>query len=363
MAVDGTMNGGSPHRESRWRIGTGARAWSVAGVGVLSFVMTLVGPISPAPTVPAAHSFQAWLNDLMNEALDRGFDRRLVTRVLSGLRPLPGVTQADRAQAGASPALDAYLSKRLTSDRIARGREELREHRPLLDRVEQAFGVQRRFVVAIWGIETGYGTYRGEVPVFQALATLAWAPRRAPYFREELFEALGMVQREQIDVESMTGSWAGAMGQPQFMPSSYVKYAVDFDGDRRRDIWHSSPDALASIANYLRTFGWLDGQTWGREVRVPDAARKRITDTVSKREDGCGAIRTLTTRRPLNEWATAGVRRANGLPLPPADVSASLVLTVGARTFLVYPNYESILAYNCSHAYALSVAMLADALR
>ena len=161
----------------------------------------------------------------------------------------------------------------------------------------------------------------------------------------------------------MTGSWAGAMGQTQFMPSSYLKYAEDFDKDGRRDIWKSTPDALASIANYLKGYDWKTGETWGREVRVPAAARERITDEVKMRTEGCYAIRNMTERRKLSEWTKFGVRRANGKPLPTANLNASLVTTGDQRTFLVYQNYESLLGYNCAHYYALSVALLADRLQ
>jgi membrane-bound lytic murein transglycosylase B len=199
--------------------------------------------------------------------------------------------------------------------------------------------------------------------VFQALATLAWDPRRAEYFRGELFDALRIVQRGHIDTRTMLGSWAGAMGQPQFMPSSYLRYAYDFDRDGRRDIWRSVPDTLASIANYLRSFGWRNAETWGREVSMTPSVRARLTGAWPARADGCGAIRTLTVARPLSEWADEGVGLTDGSPLPRVRVRASLVLTPDARTFLVYRNYESILAYNCSHYYALSVAMLADRIK
>jgi membrane-bound lytic murein transglycosylase B len=238
----------------------------------------------------------------------------------------------------------------------------MREHRALLGRLEHWFGVQRRFVVAIWGAETGYGPYSGDVPVFQALATLAWEPRRAEYFRAELFDALRIAQRGQIDVASMVGSWAGAMGQPQFMPSSYLEFAFDFDRDGRRDIWNSTADTLASIANYLRSFGWRNGETWGREVALTPAARARIVRELASRTEGCAAVKTMTERLDLEQWAALGVRLRDGSPLPRADIEASLVLT-DARTFLVYSNYEALLAYNCSHHYALSVAMLADRIR
>jgi membrane-bound lytic murein transglycosylase B len=238
----------------------------------------------------------------------------------------------------------------------------MREHRRLLDRIERWFGVQRRFVIAIWGAETGYGPYSGDIPVFQALSTLAWDPRRADYFRAELFDALRIVQRGHIDLDSMRGSWAGAMGQPQFMPSSYLRYAFDFDRDGRRDIWGSTADTLASIANYLRAFGWHNGETWGREVALPDTTGTGGAGGVPHRGEGCPAVRAMSEPRPLVSWAARGVRLLDG-PLPRADLDASLVTTADRRAFLVYRNYEAILAYNCSHHYALSVAFLAERIR
>ena len=222
--------------------------------------------------------------------------------------------------------------------------------------------MQRRFLLALWGMETRYGRVTGNTPVFQALATLAWEPRRATYFRGELFNALTMVQRGHIDAPSMTGSWAGAMGQTQFMPSSYLTYAVDFDGDGRRDIWKSTGDALGSIANYLKGFGWNSDETWGREVKVSAAVREEIARTIPRRTEGCYAVRNMTERRPLAEWQKLGVRLTNGRALPRAAIRAGLV-DVGERTFLVYPNYDAILAYNCAHYYALTVALLSDRLR
>jgi membrane-bound lytic murein transglycosylase B len=339
------------------------RACAIGCVAVLPIAMARAAQTSPTLPASPPPPFHLWLTDLIGEAVGRGFDRRLVNQALSGLQPLPRVIQSDRAQTAPSRGLQVYLSERLTPDLITRGREKMREHRRLLDRIERYFGVQRRFVVAIWGAETGYGPYTGDVPVFQALATLAWEPRRAEYFRAELFDALRIVQRGQISIGSMVGSWAGAMGQPQFMPSSYIKYAFDFDRDGRRDIWRSIPDTLASIANYLRSFGWRNGETWGREISLTTTVRTRIMSQVTSRKDGCGAIRTLTPSRTISAWAADGVRLADGRALPRGDIEGSLVLTADPRTFLVYHNYESILAYNCSHYYAISVAMLADAIR
>ena len=160
----------------------------------------------------------------------------------------------------------------------------------------------------------------------------------------------------------MTGSWAGAMGQAQFMPSNYLKYAVDFNRDGRTDIWKSTGDALASIANYLKGFGWRNDQTWGREVKVPASARAAITESIPRRTEGCYAIRNMTERVPLERWQKLGVTNLDGGPLPQTDVPAGLV-DVGERMFLVYPNYDAILGYNCAHYYALTVALLGDSLR
>jgi membrane-bound lytic murein transglycosylase B len=194
----------------------------------------------------------------------------------------------------------------------------------------------------------------------QALATLAYDGRRGELFRNELFDALRIVERGHASLDRLKGSWAGAMGQPQFMPSSYLKYAEDFDGDGERDIWSTPADVFASIANYLKGFGWDRGATWGREVRLPSPSDAFLAE-LGTRAEGCRAERALSPRRPLVEWAAKGVRTAAGGPLPAADREASL-LDAGGRYFLVYGNYEAILGYNCANAYALSVALLGDRL-
>jgi peptidoglycan lytic transglycosylase B len=322
-----------------------------------------VTPIpNPEPTVDSGLPFGDWLNELIKEARNRGYSDDLVSETLEGLQPLERVIRSDRSQAELNPGFDRYLSARLTPALVKRGRELGTENHSLIARIEKDFHVQGRFLLAIWAMETRYGRITGRVPVFQALATLAWEPRRAGYFRGELFNALEMVQRHDIEAKTMIGSWAGAMGQTQFMPSSYLKYAVDFDGDSRRDIWASTPDTLASIASYLKGFGWNDGETWGREVKVTADVRERIDMAIPKRTEGCYAIRNMTERRPLSEWQALGVRRLDGGALPKITRMAGLV-DVGTRRFLVYPNYDAILGYNCAHYYALTVALIADRLR
>ena len=336
-------------------------AFVMAGVAVTAQTPQQETPLPApgSPVVDTSQNFNEWLTALIKEAQTRGYSENLVSETLQGLTPLEHVIQSDRSQAELNPGFDRYLSARLTPTLVKRGKELLAENRSLLRRIENTYNVQGRFLLAIWAMETRYGRITGRVPVFQALATLAWEPRRASYFRGELFDALTMVQRGNIDAKTMTSSWAGAMGQTQFMPSSYLKYAVDFDGDDRRDIWGSIPDTLASIANYLKGFGWTRDQTWGREVKVTAAVRSRINQSIPKRTEGCYAIRNMTIRRPLSDWRRMGVRRVDGGPLPKIDRAAALV-DVGTRKFLVYPNYDAILGYNCAHYYALTVALIAD---
>jgi len=344
--------------------------WLALVLGLFPLTQQAAAPVPQAPSngVPEVASaaqtqpFEEWREALVKEAREKGFPEELVENTLAGLEPLHRVIASDRSQAELNPGFARYFDNHVSRSLVRRGRELSQEHAALLRRIEADYDVQQRFVVAIWGMESRYGRIMGRTPVFQALATLAWEPRRAAFFRGELFDALAMVDKGYIDAPSMTGSWAGAMGQTQFMPSSYLKYAVDFDGNGRRDIWKTPGDALASIANYLKGFGWNDDETWGREVHVPAAARARIQADVPRRTEGCYAIRNMTTRVPLSQWRRLGVTRLDGGPLPQADVEAGLV-DVGERTFLVYPNYDAILGYNCAHYYALTVALLADRLR
>jgi membrane-bound lytic murein transglycosylase B len=298
---------------------------------------------------------------VIDEARARGYSDELINSTLVGLSPIARVVERDSAQAEFTITLDRYFRTRITPRVVRVGRERATEQRALLGRIQASYGVSPSILLAIWGLESHYGQFTGAYPVFQALATLAFEPRRAEFFRDELFNALAIVSGGYIDAKTMTGSWAGAMGQPQFMPSSYLKHAVDFDNDGLRDIWHSSADTLASIASYLRDAGWERGMTWGREVTVSAAARKQIAD-IPMRDVGCSAKRKMTERRPLPIWSESGVRLKTGRPLPASDLPASLV-EVNGRSFLVYPNYEAILDYNCAHLYALSVGMLADRLQ
>jgi membrane-bound lytic murein transglycosylase B len=322
--------------------------------------MITISHIRVSGQEPVRPSFTEWLEGVRIEALDRGIRKDVVDEALAGIEePLAVVIERDRSQAEVVLPLETYIARQINASRIRGGRQMLAAHRTVLQSVEQKYGVPARYIVAIWGIESNYGRFTGVRPTIAALATLAWDPRRSTRFRRELFDALDIVNRGDIELARLQGSWAGAMGQPQFMPSSYLKFAEDFDGDGRRDIWNSTPDIFASVANYLKGHGWTTGQRWGREVKVSQATRTRIRSDVPRRDGSCSATRDMSAVLPLEQWQELGVRTIEGGNLPVADQAASLV-SGSTRHFLVYGNYDTLLEYNCAHAYALSVALLGD---
>lgn len=336
------------------------RLWVVCLV-LCAVLLTAVssGHVLPAQRQP---SFGEWLAGLRTEALSRGISEKTVTAALGAVEPLPVVVERDRTQAETTLSIDQYLKRRLTSRMVRTGRDMAARHRALLGRVSADYGVPPQVIVAIWGLESNYGRFTGTRPTIPALVTLAYDGRRS-LFREELFAALRVIDEDGFAAEDLKGSWAGAMGQPQFMPSSYLQYAVDYDKDGRRDIWTSLPDVFASTANYLKANGWETGVRWGREVSLTKAAEARVNEAVPQRGSGpCTAVRTMTEPRPVNEWRALGVKLPGGASLPVSDIPASLV-RVDRRVYLVYRNYETLLAYNCANPYALSVAMLADRIR
>lgn len=309
--------------------------------------------------------YERWLASLIDEARERGISDSLIRDVLEPVRPIPQVISNDRNQAEFVETLERYLERRVTDWRINTGRQRMSEHAGLLQRITREYGVPGRYIVAIWGIETNYGNFTGGTDVIRALVTLAFDPRRADYFRRELFAALQILEEGHIGHEQMVGSWAGAMGQSQFMPGSFLDHAVDFDGDGRRDIWQSEADVLASIANYLNQRGWQTGQVWGRPVQLPpglDLQQERWQQ--SAYQGSCSVLRRHSVRLPLSEWQKAGIRQEDGSDLPEADFRASVIQPDGpdGQAFMVYNNFRTILGYNCANSYALAVSLLADQL-
>jgi membrane-bound lytic murein transglycosylase B len=311
---------------------------------------------------PARPSFAEWLAGVRAEAIARGVKEEIVDAALADVvEPQPIILERDRSQAETILPLETYIARSLTPKLILAGRDAIAKHRELLDQVAERYGVPSRIIVAVWGLESNFGRFSGVRPTVPALATLAWDPRRATFFRGELFDALEILNRGDIDLPRLKGSWAGAMGQTQFMPSSYLKFAEDFDGDGRRDIWSTPADVFASIANYLKCHGWTADRGWGREVKVAPEAARRIARDVAPRSGTCQATRNMSVGLPLSRWEQLGVRLPSGKALPKSDVPASLVSGT-TRHFLVDANYDAILEYNCAHSYAITVALLGDAI-
>jgi membrane-bound lytic murein transglycosylase B len=313
----------------------------------------------PQPVDPVRPAFGDWLVALRKEALAQGISERTVSAALGSVEPLPVVIERDRSQAERVLAVDVYLKRRLDRKLVRTAREMARRHATLLRKVSSRYGVPPGVLVAIWGLESNFGRFSGVRPTVAALATLAYDNRRAALFRDELFSALRILDREDVAVDRMKGSWAGAMGQPQFMPSSYLKYAQDFDGDGRADIWASQPDVFASIANFLKEQGWKAGAPWGRRVKLPAATVAKLERSAPLRGEGCEAVRQMTRQLPWSEWRAMGVKLDGRQKAPSPKTPASLV-RAGSLNFLVFDNYSALLQYNCAHAYALSVALLSE---
>jgi membrane-bound lytic murein transglycosylase B len=322
-----------------------------------------LGAQSPIPVAAVATPppFDEWLVELRAEAIGRGIPAELVDRAFADVEPVAQIIQRDRTQAEFALDLEDYLKRRLTPQTVKLAKRMHARHRALLTKIEKQYGVASEILVSVWGLESNFGRFSGVRPTIPALVTLAYDPRRGTMFRNELFSALEIVNRGDIELERLKGSWAGALGQPQFMPSSYLAYAQDFDRDGRKDIWFSQPDVFASIAFYLQKHGWTPGERWGREILVPPLIQKAAL-AIPRRETGCRARRLMTPPRPLAEWREMGLKTRSNVPLPRSAMTASLV-EAGSRTFLLYDNYEALLGYNCAHSYALSVGLLADRIR
>jgi membrane-bound lytic murein transglycosylase B len=295
----------------------------------------------------AQGDFAAFLAGVRADAIRAGVSPRTAERALAGVHPNAHVLELDQHQPESQLTWAQFRAKIVTDKRVAEGRDQARANAAVLRAVEDRYGVARSVMLGIWGLESNFGATGGNYSVVEALATLAYDGRRSSFFRAELIAALKILDAGDISPERMVGSYAGAMGQPQFMPSSYLRLAVDFDGDGRRDIWGSKADSLASIANYLEKSGWRRGETWGEEVRVPGNF------------DPSGAGRERM--RALADWSRAGVRRVDGSPLR-GDGQAGLLMPDGAGgdAFVVYPNFSAVRKYNASDYYVLSVGLIGD---
>ena len=307
--------------------------------------------IVPAAIVPAGaadQDFATWLAAFKAEAIAQGIRKETVEAAFVGVEPIPHVLELDRRQPETTITFTTYVQRVVTADRVEAGRRHLAENRKLLDEVGARYNVQPRFIVALWAVESGFGVVMGDFNVVAALATLAYDGRRGAFFRKELIAALKILDQGHFQPGELKGSWAGAMGQTQFMPSSFLSYAVDYNGNGRQDIWTDHADVFASIANYLKSCGWNGAIGWGRAVKLP----KRFDSTAL---DG----KTLKT---VDGWRALGVRRSDGGELPHADLEAGLVQPGGTAgpTLMTYGNYRAIMKWNHSLYFATAVSYLAD---
>ena len=321
----------------------------------LGLAAALAAP-SMAPTTPAADpAFARCMTQLQATAAKQGVAADRFTAITAGLQPDPSVLPLLDAQPEFTTPIWDYLAALVDRPRVDDGRAMLQQHRDLLQRVSAQYGVDPATIVAVWGVESDYGRVFGKRPLLQSLATLSCAGRRQPFFRGELLALIKLIEQGDLQAQGLTGSWAGAFGHTQFMPSTYARIAVDGDGDGRRDLVGSIPDALASTANYLKRAGWRSGEPWGMEVRVPEGFKT--------------AQAGRTQRRALADWRALGVTGLDGSALAPqglpADARAALLLPAGSKgpALLVFRNYDAIYSYNAAESYALAIATLADRLR
>lgn len=321
-------------------------------VGLVSICMMLVHP-----AFAQTQSFEQWLAEFRIDAKARGISDKIFDEALGNAKPIPRVIELDRNQPEFKMTFDEYLGKVVSKARQRIAAKKMIEHDEILTKVSKKYGVQKRFIITFWGVETSFGRYLGSFNVPHSLATLAYDGRRSAYFRKELLNALQILEEGHITAANMKGSWAGAMGQSQFMPSSFLSYAVDWHGDGQRDIWATTEDVFASTAYYLSKAGWRDDRTWGRKVSIPKGFKMNGKTPIQ--------LAMAKTYVKLSKWSAAGALAIDGSALPTADLKARLIMPSGASgpTFLAYSNFDSILAWNRSNYYALAIGHLSDTLR
>lgn len=292
--------------------------------------------------------FRVWLETLRLEAIDSGISAATVNIALANVALVERIIELDRNQPEFKLDFWGYVSRVVTNARIEQGRIHLETHRELLEDVQLRYGIPPHVLVAAWGIESNYGRTQGSSPVISSLVTLAYDERRSAFFRAELLHALKIIDEGHIELDDMKGSWAGAMGQLQFMPSTFVDYARDGDGDGRKDIWNNPADAVESAANFMASAGWQAGIIWGRQVQLPAEFDAKLQG--------------LDTRKALREWQALGIRTIGGGDLPSVAVKGSVVIPADGiePAFMVYQNYRTIMRWNRSHLFAISVGHLAD---
>ena len=306
--------------------------------------------------------FKDYLINLKEEAIAKGYETSLIDSAFATATYKEKVVSADKNQPEVKETLETYLPKRVPQWKIDRARKLYAENKDILEQVAKEFGVQARFIVALWGLESNFGTIQGGHNVISSLVTLAFDGRREALYKRQLWAALDILKSGHITLDNFKGSWAGAMGQTQFMPTSFNAYAIDYNNDGRKDIWTTKEDAFASIANYLKQEGWNDSLTWGRQVMLPDNFDNKYILVRGTKTRKQWLEYWNDSERSLDEWQALGVRRADGTALPNVDVRAALVMPddINGRMFLAYDNYKVLMHWNRSYYFATSVGYLSD---
>ncbi len=297
----------------------------------------------------SSHSFEDFLDKVGKTAIEQGVSKSTIDKAFFELKPRPSAIESDKSQAEFNQNFWHYINKRVTPTRLNNGKDTLNKNSSLLNKVSEKYGVPAYVIVAFLGLESNYGNYMGSESLIRSLATLAYDPRRSKFFTTELIATLKLMDKKIIPFDA-TGSWAGAMGAVQFMPTNVIAYGVDANNDGKVDLWNEKADIYASAANFLQKLGWKKSEKWGREATIPKNFDYRLTG--------------LNNEKTVNEWASLGVRRGNGSSLPKSNFKASLIVPMGHKgpAFLVYRNFDAIMGWNRSLLYALSVAHLSDRL-
>ena len=317
------------------------------------------------PQMPSKDEWNEWIETIKLEAIDKGISRETVLSQLKDVQPQKKIIMRDRCQPESTITLDEYLYYRVDKARIVIGKKMLKEHKDVLSEISTFFKIQPRFIIAVLGMESYYGKNQGKIKSIEAITTLAFDRRRSSFYKKQLFGLLEIIDKKMSPNDLVLGSWGGAIGMTQMIPTTFLESAYDWDGNGI-DIWNSYPDSFASIANYLTSINknpWSIDSTWGREVIPPDNIADLLQSLKQKDPKGCGAVKRRSVPKSLPEWSALGFKDLNGNNLPNrSDLEARLISPDGlnGRFFLVYPNYKNILYYNCSSYYALSIGLLSD---
>ena len=327
-------------------------------LAISSLVLSVSSSLFAADKV----SFETYVEGLQQEAVQKGFSAEFAETHLSELTYLKRAVKADKNQPEFKETLDTYLPKRVPEWKVKRARKAYKDNLPLLKKIGKKYGVQPRFIVSLWALETNFGRIQGKMPIIDSIATLAYDGRRETFFKRQLWASLQILDEGHIDKDKFVGSWAGAMGQCQFMPTSFIAYAADGDEDGKKDIWNNKADVFASIANYLKSEGWRGNRTWGRQVQLPEGFDKSLLMPKGSKGRKQWLQNWKKAQQSLTFWSDQGVTRMDGRPLPKANIDGVLITPDDAngRVYLGYNNYKSLMHWNRSYYFVTSVGHLAD---